>query len=78
MVAGGIEVFFMDDAYDVVDAVVVDGEAGVAALHKERGRLLHGGGVRYSHQIHAGGEDLGHLQVVELDGVANQIALMLV
>ena len=68
----------MDHAHDVVDAVVVDGETGIAALHKERGRLLHGGGVGDGHQIHTGSEDLGHFQIVELDGVADQIALMLV
>ena len=77
-VAGGVEVLLVDHAHDVVDAVVVDGETGIAALHKERGRLLHGGGVGDGHQIHTGSEDLGHLQIVELDGVADQIALMLV
>ena len=77
-VAGGVEVLLMDHAHDIVDAVLIDGQAGVTALRKEGAHLLHGAVLLRRHDIHPGSEDLGHLQVVELDGVADQLALVLV
>ena len=77
-VAGGVEVLFVDDPHDVVHRLVVDGDAGVARLGKEGGNLLHGALLGGGGQVHPGGEDLRDLQVVELDGVADQVALVLV
>ena len=77
-VAGGVEVLLVDDAHDVVDGLVVDGDAGVAALHKQGGHLLHGAVLLGGHQVHPGGKNLGDLQVVELDGVADEVALVLI
>ena len=77
-IAGGVEVLFVDDADDIVNAVVINRQTGVAALYKQGGRLLHGEVVLHRNQVHTGGEDLGDLQVVELDGVADEIALVLV
>ena len=77
-IAGGIEVLLMDDADDVVNAVVINRQTGVAALHKQGGRLLHGCVVLHRYQVHPGSENLGHLQIVKLDGIADEIALVLV
>ena len=78
VVAGGVEVLFMDDAHDVVHVLVVHRQAGVAALREGGGDLLHGGGVLHRHDVHPGGEDVPGLQVAELDGGADQLALVLV
>ena len=68
----------MDNAHDVVDGLVVDRDAGEAALGKQGGQLLHGVVLFNGGQVHPGGEDLGHLHVVELDGVADEVTLVAV
>ena len=57
---------------------MVDGQPGVAVFREDGGDLVHGGGVFGGHDVHPGGEDLLHLQVVELDGGADELPLMLV
>ena len=78
VVAGGVEVLLVDDAHDVVDVLMVDRQPGVAALGEGLGDLVHGIGVLHRHDVHPGGEDLIHLQVAELDGGADKLALILV
>ena len=78
MVAGGMKVLFVDDAHDIVDVLMVYGQAGIAVFRKDFGDLVHGVGILHGHDIHPGGEDLLHLQVAELDGGADQRALILV
>ena len=77
-VAGGVEVLLVDKAHDVVHRLVVDGDAGVACLSEEGGQLLHGALLVGGGEVHPGGEQVGHLQVVEGNGVADQVALVLV
>ena len=68
----------MDHAHDVVHRLLVDGQAGIAALGKEGGDLLLTAALLRCHQVHPGSENLPHLQVVELDGRPDQLALVLV
>ena len=68
----------MEHTDDVVNTVVVNGQPGEPAACVHSRRLLHGGSVRQGLQVHPGGENLGYLHVVELDGVADEIALVLV
>ena len=77
-VAGRVEILLMDDADDIVDVLVVHRQAGIPVLSEDLGDLLHGVGVLHRHDVHPGGEDLLHLQVVELDGRPDKAALMLV
>ena len=53
-------------------------QAGVAALSEHGGDLLHGGRVLHRHDVHSGRQDVPGLQVAELDGGADQLALVLV
>ena len=78
MVARGMEVFFMDDAHDVVDILVIHRQTGIPILRERPGDLIHGIGILHGHHVHPGGQDLLHLQVVELNGSADELALMLV
>ena len=77
-VPGGVKVLLVDKAHDVVNGLMVDRDAGVACLGKEGGQLLHGALLLGGSQVHPGGEQLGDLQVVELNGVADQVTLVLV
>ena len=77
-VAGGVEVLLMDHAHDVIHVLVVHRQAGVAALSEHGGDLLHGGRVLHRHDVHSGRQDVPGLQVAELDGGADQLALVLV
>ena len=75
---GGEDVLGMEDAYDLVDAVLVDQQAGEAGLLKELTDLLHGGADLKALQIHAVGQDILGLLLGEVDGVAEQVALLVV
>ena len=68
----------MQHAHDVVYRAVVYGQAGVAGLVVYARYLLHRGGVLYGAYVHAGGEYLLHVAVVELYRRAYQRALVLV
>ena len=76
--AGGVEILLVDHAHHVVDVLMVDRDAGEAALGEDPGDLVHGVGVLHRHDVHPGGDDLLHLQVVELDGGPDELALVLV
>ena len=77
-VTGRVKVLLMNEANDIIDVVVIDGQTGISAFHKQPCHLFHGGGVLGCHQVHTGRQDFRHLQITELDGVADQIALVLV
>ena len=77
-VAGGVEVLFVDHAHNVIQAVLIHRQAGVAALGEHGAHLVHGGVPGHGGDLHAGGKDIAHLQVAELDGRADQLALVLV
>ena len=75
-VAGGIEVLFMYDADDGVNGLPVYRQAGIPRLNKADGQLLGGDILGNSLDIHPGGEDLPHLQIVKLNGGADELALV--
>ena len=77
-VTGRIKILLMNQADDIIDIVVIDGQTGISAFHKQPCHLFHRGGVLGCHQVHAGCQDFRHLQIAELDGIADQIALVLV
>ena len=77
-IAGGVEVLLMDHADDVVDVLMVHRQPGVTALGEGLSDVVHGVGVLHRHDVHAGGEDLIHLHIIELDGGADELALVLV
>ena len=70
-----IEVLFVHHTDDVVNGVVVNRQAGIARFGKGLGHLVQRGVVLHSHHVHAGGQDLLHLHVIEFDGTADQLAL---
>ena len=69
-----IEVLFVHHTDDVVNGVVVHRQAGIARFGKGLGHLIQRGVVLHSHHVHAGGQDLLHLHVIEFDGAADQFA----
>ena len=75
---GGEDILGVDNAHDLIDAVLVDQETGEAGLLKELADLLHGGLDVKALQIHAVGEDVLGLLLGEVDGVAEQISLLVV
>ena len=64
----------MYHANDVINGVMVDGQAGIAGFRKGLGHLFQRDVVLHRDHIHAGGQDLFHLHVVKLDGAADQLA----
>ena len=75
---GGEDVLGMEDAHDLVDAVLVDQQTGEAGFLEELTDLLHGGLDVEALQIHAVGQDILGLLLGEVDGVAEQVALLVV
>ena len=73
---GSEDVFGMNHAHDLVDAVLVDQQAGEAGLLEELTDLLHRGADLKALQIHAVGQDILGLLLGEVDGVAEQVALL--
>ena len=73
---GGEYVLGVDDAHDLVNAVLVDQQAGEAGLFKELSDLLHGGLHVEALEVNAVGEDILGLQLGEVDGVAEKVALL--
>ena len=73
---GGEHVLGVDDADDLINAVLVDQQAGEAGLLKELTDLLHGGLHIEALQVYAVGEDILGLQLGEVDGVTEQVALL--
>ena len=72
---GQVEVLFMYHANDVVDGIMIDGQAGITGFRKGLGQLFQRDVVLHGHHVHAGGQDLFHLHVVELNGAADELAL---
>lgn len=66
-------VLFMYHTNDIVDRIVVDRQAGVAALGEALNDLVHRGIILDSHYIHAGGKHILRLHIVKLDGAADQL-----
>ena len=75
---GGEDVLGMDDAHDLVDAVLVDQQTGEAGFLEEPTDLLHGGLNVKALQVYAVGEDILGLLLGEVDGVTEQISLLVV
>ena len=73
-----VEVLLVEDAQDIVDAVPVDDEAGVAGLSEEPRNLLPAGLQGDGRQVHPVDEDVPGLPVRELDGVFQQLPLAVV
>ena len=67
-------VLLMHHADDVIDCVMVDRQTGIAALGKALDDLVHRGIVLDGDHIHAGGQHVLGLDVVKLDGTADQLA----
>ena len=65
----------MYHANDVVDGIMIDGQAGITGFRKGLGQLFQRDVVLHGHHVHAGGQDLFHLHVVELNGAADELAL---
>ena len=65
----------MYDTDDIVNRIVVNRQTGIAALGKALGDLVHRGVVGHGHNIHAGGQHILGLDVVKLDGAADQLTL---
>ena len=59
---------------DVINGFVVYRQAGIARFGKGLCHLIQRGVVLHSHHVHAGGQDLLHLHVIEFDGAADQFA----
>ena len=70
-----VEVLLVQHAQDIVDAVPVDDEAGVAGLGEARCDLLPAGLQGDGRQVHPVDEDVPGLPVCELDGVFQQLPL---
>ena len=69
-------VFFMNNTDDIVDGFVIDRQAGITRLNKGICQFLHRDVVRYRHDVHARGQDLFNLHVIELDCTANQFTFV--
>ena len=76
MVPSREKVFLMNKADDIIDRIVIDRNAGVAILCKQHRKLFHGDRIWGSDNIHTGCQDFFHFHVVELDGSADEFALM--
>lgn len=76
VIPGGKEILFMDQANDVINGTMVNGNPGIAAFCKEHGKVLHGGGIWRSHDVHPGSKDFLHLHIVKLNGCADQLTLV--
>ena len=71
---GGKTVFFMYHANDVINGFVVDRQAGIAAVGKSFGHLVHGGIIRHGDHIHARGQNVLGFHIVKFNGAADQLA----
>ena len=75
LLQGRKTVLLMYDTDDIVNRIVVNRQTGIAALGKALGDLVHRGVVGHGHNIHAGGQHILGLDVVKLDGAADQLTL---
>ena len=73
---GYVKVLLVDDAHDVVDALTVNQQTGELGFGEDLGNLLLGGVQGDGLNIHPVGEDIFHLQVVELNGVAQKLSFV--
>ncbi len=71
---GDVEILLMHDADDVVNGVVIDGQAGIAGFCECLRKLFQRNIVLHGHHVYAGRQDLFHLHVIELDGAADELA----
>ena len=71
---GDVEILLMDDADDVVNGVVIDGQAGIAGFCERLRKLFQRNIVLHGHHVYARRQDLLHLHVIELDGAADELA----
>ena len=71
-----VKIFLVDDAHDVIQRLLVDGQARIARRFELVGRLLLGAPQRDAVHPHARGEDVADVQVVKLDGAFEQFALV--
>ena len=76
IMAAGVVVLLMQDAHHMIHILMVHGHPGIAGLPEEVGSLLHGGSVLQGSHIHPGSQDAQHILVVELNGGADQLALV--
>ena len=75
---GGKHVLGMENAHDLVDALLVNQQTGEAGLLEDLTDLLHGSLDVKALQIHAVGQDILGLLLGEVDGVTEQVALLVV
>ena len=75
LLQGRKTVLLMYDTDDIVNRIVVNRQTGIAALGKALGDLVHRGVVGHGHNIHTGGQHILGLDVVKLDGAADQLTL---
>ena len=71
---GGVQVFLMHHADDVVDGLVIHRQAGVAALGKGVGQFVQRNIVGHRHHVHTGGQHFLHFHIIKFDGGADQLA----
>ncbi len=72
-----MKVLLIDDSDNVIQVVLVHRKSGKPALLKGPADFLHGGSQLHRHDVHSRGNHVYGLQVVELDGVGNQLLLLL-
>lgn len=75
MIAGGKQIFLVNDAHNIVYAFMVDRQTGKTLFGKNGGGLVHGSGVFKGDYIHPGGENVLCVQVVKADSRADKLAL---
>ena len=75
MIAGGKQIFLVNDAHNIVYAFMVDRQTGKTLFGKNGGGLVHGSGVFKGDYIHSGGENVLCVQVVKADSRADKLAL---
>ena len=71
-----IEVLFMNDADNIVDACFIHRQAGEAVHGKDVGNFLETCIDRNRHHFHARRQNVLDIQIIELDGGRNQIRFM--
>ena len=72
-----VEILFVQDADNMVQVLMEHGNPGVEGLPEQLRGFLHRRGILNRRHVHAGRHDIGSVLVVELDGRADQLALIL-
>ena len=72
-----IEIPLMNEPYDIIDFIFVNGQTRISIFAESTHNLVHGAVIFDRHHIHAGNEDILDLQIVKFQRRAHQFGFIL-